>query len=129
MIELRAHFCLEKAAGLCSEYLLTQLLPHFSLTGVLLPCLAVKLLSSGQPYVRAMDQSSRSVPMPDQAPADSPPTWLSPLSLTPEERSALLRVAMGWCRDSRSDSRSSTPAQIDDTLVIFARSMRPHNII
>lgn len=125
IIESSTQVCLEKAAGPCSEYLLSQLLPHFSPAGVRLPFLAVKLSSSGQPFVPVMDQSPPSVPAPDQAPADSPPAWLSPLSMTPEERPALLRVPTGPYRNSQR----STPTQIADALVPFAVNKQPHYTI
>ena len=68
-----------------------------------------------------MNQSPPIVPAPERVPADRPTTWLSPLSVTPEERPALLREPAGSCRSSRS----STPTQIVDALGSFAVVKRP----
>jgi len=118
-------FCLEKAAGplLCMS-------THSALASLFscrfsVALFGLKLLSSGQPFVPAMEQSSPSVPAPNRASADRPPAWLLPLSLTPEERPDLRSVTTG----PRRNSRSSTPTQIVDALVSLAVRKRPQYTI
>ncbi|KAL9026178.1 MAG: hypothetical protein Q9196_005115 [Gyalolechia fulgens] len=68
-----------------------------------------------------MNRSSPIVPAPERVSVDRPTTWLSPLSVTPEESPALLHEPAGLYRRSRS----STPTQIVDALGSFVVVKRP----
>ena len=62
-----------------------------------------------------MNQSPLIMPTPERVRVDRPATWLSPHSVTPEERPALLHETEGSCRSS----------QIADAPKPFAVSKRP----
>ena len=122
MKELTLHSFLEKAAwppGVHVYHL--YFLPHFSTGSISLPCLAVLLPSSGQPFGLATNYSPLIMPAPERVRAIRPTTWLSPLSVTPEERPALLHETEGSCRSSQNP----TPVQIADAPVSFAVNKRP----
>jgi len=121
VIEYALHGFLEKAAGPLGCLSTLHFLPHFSPAGVSLPRLTVQLSCSGLAFAPTMDRSSPTIPALERVIVDRPSTWLSPLSVTAEERPVLLREIAGPFKSSRS----STPTPIAETPMSFAVYRRP----